>query len=114
MHPILRNLKAVGGYFRTPEEKAKILSLIGHAEPVPVAFKVEPENPHDPHAVAVMVDVAGEWVHGGYIPATVSALFAHFLAENSGLVAASCDVGTAKGQPEITVSVSLTVTAHHG
>ena len=113
--PILRNLKVVGTFFRTPGEKAKLMTRVGHAEPIAVAFAPEPTNSHDEHAVGVMVQVGDEWVHGGYIPATVSALFAAWLNSEPAGLAASCDVGVAKGCPEITLTVTCEEgTAHHG
>jgi len=37
---------------------------------VPVRLVAEPTNPHDPHAVRVLLGVAGRWVPAGYVPAS--------------------------------------------
>lgn len=109
--PLVRQLKCVGTFYRPKEDKAKLASLVGCGDPVPVAFKPEPENPHDPCAVAVFCKVPphapdgeGEWVHAGYVPATVSALFAAVL--NDAQLSGSCDVTIEKNCPVITLSVN--------
>jgi hypothetical protein len=111
--PLIRGLKVVGTFYRTKEEKAKLMTLVGLDAPVAIAFKAEPENPHDPHAVAIYTRVppveSGEWVHCGYIPANVSALFARLLAEGDVVphLVATADVTLEKNAPVVTISVGL-------
>ena len=111
--PIFRNLKVVGTFYRTAE-KPKLLTLVGQVDPVPCAFKLETDNPHDPWAVAVYLKVPphavegeGEWVHAGYIPATVSGLVGLWIDGGTGPLKACADVTLEKGAPSVTLSVEL-------
>lgn len=71
--PLVRDLEVVGTFYRPDDTKAKLAGLVGQT--LPVGFQPEPENPHDPHACAVLVELDGAWLHVGYVPRTVSALF---------------------------------------
>ena len=112
--PLVRQLKVVGTFYRSKEEKAKLATLVGCGDPVPCAFKVETDNAHDSYAVAVYCKVpphapdgAGEWVHAGYVPATVSALFGAAIKGNETALEASCDVSIEKNIPAIILNVAL-------
>jgi len=72
--PIIRELQVVGLYFRDADTKSKVRGLVGGT--FPAKFVPEPSNAHDPLALAVyLCPLPGsEWLHVGYVPASVSPL----------------------------------------
>lgn len=76
--PILREQPVVGLFFRTPETKDLVRRHAGSS--VSARLVPEPTNEHDAHAVAVHAALNGDWIVVGYLPASMSALVALWLA----------------------------------
>ena len=101
---IFRNIPVVGGYFRNEEEQQAAKALTKGDE---VELCAEPENEHDPLAVAVVSD----GYHIGYLPAHSSGallLLAEVLSNAGGqIVSTVCGTSKKGGWPCLNVVLAL-------
>lgn len=101
--PLIRELPVMGLFYRDSPTKILVRDATGRCE---VAFRPEPENPHDAHACMVFLNIEAEWRHVGYIPRTVSGLFLRMFTDPANFQATAL-IRPGKSLPEILISVDL-------